>query len=782
MADYVLSASLTADADKFNAAVRSALDELKTLKDKTAGIGDTLKNNGKNIVTAGAAITAGVTVPFVAAVKTTGDFESAMSKAGTIAGASASELDAMKQAALEMGSTTSLSSSQVADAMSNMAAKGFDANQVIASMPGVISAAEASGEDLSLVADTVTSALNGFGLEASESGRVADILAMSANKTAAGVGDLGYAFKYAAPVASSLGIGLEELAAATGIMADSGLEGSQAGTTLRAVMTNLASPTDEARAAMEAMGFSAINADGSFKPLNQIIGDLNGSMAGMTDAQKLATLSTLVGTEVASGMLVLLDAGQEGIAGMTTELQNSEGASAEAAASMKDNMNGALDNLSGAVESATISLMSTLTPTIAAIADKVTGLVEKFNALPESTKGFLAISAAVVAISGPILAVLGVIVMGIGSLITSVGTIGAAFAAAGGFSGVFASALAAITGPVGLVVAGIAALVGILIYGWQTSETFRNAVTSAVTQIWGSLQGLFTAVMGFIAPIMPVVTTIITGILDLVVSLIAQVISVVGPILSFIIDIMTGIIGAITPIAVVVGEVLAAAWGIFSDVFSTILSYTGEIFAGIVEIINALSPVVGGVFNTIGDIVSTVMGVVSDVISGTFENIKGAWEGLKGFVSGVFDGVASAVESLVGEVRGFVNGVIGGINGAISIINKIPGVSIGSIPFLVNGTNNWQGGFAMMNEGGRGELVNLPNGSQVIPHDVSMKYAKEAARNTVGESEGGSGVYDEGDVNITIDRFENNTDRDLETLAYNLAWMTKKERGRLSAY
>ena len=144
-----------------------------------------------------------------------------------------------------------------------------------------------------LVADTVTSALNGFGLEASESGRVADILAMSANKTAAGVGDLGYALKYAAPVASSLGIGLEELAAATGIMADSGLEGSQAGTTLRAVMTNLASPTDEARAAMEAMGFSAINADGSFKPLNQIIGDLNGSMAGMTDAQKLATLSTL---------------------------------------------------------------------------------------------------------------------------------------------------------------------------------------------------------------------------------------------------------------------------------------------------------------------------------------------------------------------------------------------------------------------------------------------------------------------------------------------------------
>lgn len=175
------------------------------------------------------------------------------------------------------------------------------------------------------------------------------------------------------------------------------------------------------------------------------------------------------------------------------------------------------------------------------------------------------------------------------------------------------------------------------------------------------------------------------------------------------------------------------------------------------------------------------MNNVSNTITGVFENIRNAWTGLTSFVSGVFDGVSTAVQSLVGQVKGFVNDVIGGINSAIGIINKIPGVSIGTIPYLVNGTNNWQGGFAMMNEGGRGELVNLPNGAQVIPHDVSMKYAKEAAKNSVGESEGGSSIYNEGDVYLTIDRFENNTDRDLETLAYNLAWMTKKERGRLSA-
>ena len=111
-----------------------------------------------------------------------------------------------------------------------------------------------------------------------------------------------------------------------------------------------------------------------------------------------------------------------------------------------------------------------------------------------------------------------------------------------------------------------------------------------------------------------------------------------------------------------------------------------------------------------------------------FDGIKSAWNGLTSCVSGVFSGVASAVDALVSQVKGFVNGVIGGINAAIGLINKIPGVNIGTIPYLLHGTEDWQGGFARMNEGGRGELTYLPNGTQVIPHDISMKYAKESAR------------------------------------------------------
>src|SRR5690606_23739152 len=144
--------------------------------------------------------------------------------------------------------------------------------------------------------------------------------------------------------------------------------------------------------------------------------------------------------------------------------------------------------------------------------------------------------------------------------------------------------------------------------------------------------------------------------------------------------------------------------------------------------ISTLSGVVSGVFNRIFSIVSSIMNRVSSVITGVFSAIQSSWTGLTSFVSGVFSGIGNAVQRLVNQVKSFINGVIGGINAAIGLINKIPGVNISKIPYLARGTDDWEGGFARINEGGRGELVLLPSGTQVIPHDVSMRYAREVAR------------------------------------------------------
>jgi TP901 family phage tail tape measure protein len=200
--------------------------EMGRAKQEVSDFGTRMNNFGKNLRdTAGGvamsfgAIATGIALPLKQAVQTSVDFDSAMRRAGAIAGATSEEFDALKQTALDLGASTTKSASEVATAMTEMAAKGYDANQIIAAMPGIIAAAEASGEDLALTADTVSSALNAFGLEASEATRVADILAETANKSAAGIQDMQYSFKYAAPVVSSLGVSLEELAAATGIMA-----------------------------------------------------------------------------------------------------------------------------------------------------------------------------------------------------------------------------------------------------------------------------------------------------------------------------------------------------------------------------------------------------------------------------------------------------------------------------------------------------------------------------------------------------------------------------------
>src|SRR5699024_8981671 len=224
----------------------------------------------------------------------------------------------------------------------------------------------------------------------------------------------GNAFKYAAPIANSLGIDIEELSASIGIMTNAGLEGGQAGTTLRQAFSRLTKPTNEAETAMENLGFSAVDSNGNFKDLTTIVGELNSSMDGMTEAQKMAALSTIFGTEAASGMNILLAAGQEELAGLTAELENSEGASADAATQMKDNLNGALENLTGAIESATISMMSKLTPFLQDLASWATGIVDQFNGLSEGTQTLIAFGTLGIAALGPLLTILGVMTMGIG--------------------------------------------------------------------------------------------------------------------------------------------------------------------------------------------------------------------------------------------------------------------------------------------------------------------------------------------------------------------------------
>ncbi|MEH7237317.1 phage tail tape measure protein [Bacillus sp. JJ1562] len=347
-----IRAKLSLNSSEFKKGMQDARNEL----DKSTKKSKDLKAEMTGIQTASLAVAGAIVSGVGVAVKVAADFEAQLSRVAGISGANADEMARLKDTALELGAATSKSAGEIAIAMEDLAAKGFDANKIIGAMPGIVAAAEASGSDLALTANVITSALNAFQMEATEATKVADILATTANISAANMLDMSYALKYAAPIAHTLGISMEELAASVGIMVDNGLAGEQAGTTLRMALQRLADPTKEGAAALEALGVKTTDASGNFLDLSDIIPQFVKGLNNMTDAQKVARLSTIFGTEAASGMLSVISQGPEKFNEFVKGLENSAGASEATAKIMKDNLKGSFEEFTGALETLGIKI------------------------------------------------------------------------------------------------------------------------------------------------------------------------------------------------------------------------------------------------------------------------------------------------------------------------------------------------------------------------------------------------------------------------------------------
>jgi TP901 family phage tail tape measure protein len=324
-----------------------------------------------------------------AAIKVGMEFDKQMSAVKTISASTAEQFKAMRDQAIELGASTSKSASEVAAGQLELAKSGYDAQQIMKAMPGIISASTASGEDMARTTEVVTAALNGFQLEASAANHVADVLAMTANKSKADINDLGYAFKYAAAPAKTLGMSLEETAAATAIMIDAGLAGEQAGTSLRMALIRLADAPEEASKKLQKLGVTITDANGNMLPFKDIIEQLRKSTEGMGNAAKMSAISTIFGTEAATGMLNVIDAGPEKFDRLTRAFENSDGASKKAAESMKDNLAGSVEQMKGAFESAAISVSDTLKPAVKEGVEVITHLVEGFNNLSPSARSMV---------------------------------------------------------------------------------------------------------------------------------------------------------------------------------------------------------------------------------------------------------------------------------------------------------------------------------------------------------------------------------------------------------
>lgn len=310
----------------------------------------------KGVGTAIGAATAALGGIGAAVIKTGSEFEAKMSRVKAISNATSSEFQQLNAQAKKLGADTAFSASEAADGMENLAAAGFSVNEITKAMPGLLDMAAASGESIANSSEIASSALRAFGLDASKTGHIADVLAANANMTNAAVMDTGYAFKYAAPIAHSLGMSMEETTAAIGIMSNAGIKGEQAGTTLRGALTRLVKPTKQVKKGMAELGVSFFDSNGKMKSLDTIVGDLSTSTAKLTQQQKNQTLAQIFGTESLSGMLALVDAGPAKLEKLTKAYEHSDGAAKAAAKTMQDNLKGAIEQAGGSLETLGIDL------------------------------------------------------------------------------------------------------------------------------------------------------------------------------------------------------------------------------------------------------------------------------------------------------------------------------------------------------------------------------------------------------------------------------------------
>ena len=352
---------------------------------------------------------------------------------------------------------------------------------------------------------------------------------------------------------------------------------------------------------------------------------------------------------------------------------------------------------------------------------------------------------ATVAVAGPVLLVLGQIggaiggiVSGFGGLAEVIGNLstwfGGLVTSAGGLLPLLTGLIAPLTIIAGVAV-GVMALVEAFQQLYANSEGFRNSVATLYETLSGAFQQIMTAIQPMIEPLMEMFSSLYDALVSLFSTLLPIIVPILTDIISIVADVISTIISVVTPIVTIISGIIQAMVDVISPIINGIVQVFGTVFANV-------SNVVSSAVDAIAGVIQTITGKVQDVAEGIKDFFKGAFDAVSGWASSIFGGIASTItdafSSAMAGVKGIINGVINGVNGATGLMNKIPGVNIPKIPNLLHGTDNWAGGLARMNEGGRGELTYLPSGTVVVPHDISMKYAKEAGRsnNVVAISSG----------------------------------------------
>lgn len=705
-----IAAKMTLDISNFTSQLNLAQNQAQRLaveSSKSFQIGSALTGMGKVLSTA-------VTLPLLGiaatSIKVGNEFQAQMSRVQAIAGATGGELDKMKRQAIELGAKTAFSAKEAAQGMENLASAGFQVNEIMDAMPGVLDLAAVSGGDVAASSEAMASSLRAFGLEAGQAGHVADVFARAAADTNAETVDMAEAMKYVAPVAHSMGLSLEETAASIGIMADAGIKGSQAGTTLRGALSRIAKPTKAMVKSMDQLGVSFYDANGKMIPLREQIAQLKTATAGLTQEERNRHLVTLYGQNSLSGMLALLDAGPEKLDKMTNALINSDGAAREMAETMQDNLASKIEQMGGAFESAAIVIQQILEPALTKVVGGITKLIEAFLNMSPVGQKMVVIFAGMVAALGPLLLIAGTVITTMVKLRIAIQFLGPAFMGT--------------MGTIALVVAAFYALVAVFMIAYTKSEKFRNIIDSLAPAIkkglgiavewateklkvlWEWLQKAAEKVKEFGSAI----SSKVTNTLQQFGINLGQAGSSIGSFISNGLERLGGAFGKVGGVMSIAASVLTkvglAFFGITGPlglVISLVVSFltawarTGELNAdGITQVFDNLTSTIQGAADAINQYLPIFVQKGTEILVKLIEGIANAIPGVVSVISQVIESLvqtistvlptilAAGVQILTALINGIAQALPTIIQAAIQIIMALFNGLIQALPTIIS--------------------------------------------------------------------------------------------------
>lgn len=491
---------LDLDTSGFTKGFKSALQELQAFKNSASSMGDKVIALGSAMTKAGSTMTKGITLPLVglgtAAVTTTAGFESAMSQVqatmgitadatSKLGGQTVNTMEALEDLAKEMGASTKFSATEAAAAINNMAMAGYDVEQIYQALPQVLSLASAGALDLDYATQLVANGLNVMGLETSDAAEMADKLAVTASKAYGSVSDFGEGILIAGGQAKLANVSLTDTLTALGILGDNGISASEGGTALRNTIKNLYTPTTDAAKALEELGVTTANSDGTLRGFQEVLKDLGGSLDGLTEEQRVQYMSRIFDTETISAANALLGNCGDRWDELSASIDNANGAAEKMADTQLDNLSGQLTILKSSLEGAAIAFGELLLPLIKKVTSAVQRFVDWINNLSDRQKEIIVTIAEVSAVVGPVLIIVGKMIKQVVSVMKVVKVLKTAIVALN-------AAMAA--NPIGLIITAIGLLVTAFIYLWNHCEGFRNFFIN----MWEGLKNVVKAVVDWI--------------------------------------------------------------------------------------------------------------------------------------------------------------------------------------------------------------------------------------------------------------------------------------------